>query len=97
MYDFEYGQPNSQVKTPADALWWAVVTVTTVGYGDVYPVTGLGRILATGMIICGVALVGTITASFAGWVISQIRVVENENVAIKLELQEIKEMLKKQV
>lgn len=94
IYDVEYGQPNGQIKTPADALWWAVVTVTTVGYGDVYPVTHLGRLLGTGMIMCGVALVGTITASFAGWVISQIREVENEGAEIKRELQEIKELLK---
>lgn len=94
IYDIEYGQPNAQIKSPSDALWWAVVTVTTVGYGDVYPVTHLGRLLGTGMILCGVALVGTITASFAGWVISQIREVENENSEIKKELQEIKNLLK---
>jgi voltage-gated potassium channel len=94
IYDIEYGQPGAQIKSPADALWWAVVTVTTVGYGDVYPVTHLGRLLGTGMILCGVALVGTITASFAGWVISQIREVENESSEIKKELQEIKDLLK---
>ena len=70
------------------------MTITTVGYGDVYPVTHLGRLLGTGMTLCGVALVGTITASFAGWVISQIREVENENSEIKRELEEIKEILK---
>jgi voltage-gated potassium channel len=93
IYDLEYGQPHSHITSPADALWWAVVTITTVGYGDVYPVTDLGRLLATGMILCGVTLVGTVTASFAAWIISQVREVESENVLIKKELARITELL----
>lgn len=53
---------NSNIKTPEDALWWAFVTMTTVGYGDFYPVTTAGRIIATFLMIAGISLFGTFTA-----------------------------------
>lgn len=46
MYNLESGAENSKMTTVLDALWWCVATVTTVGYGDVVPVTSLGRIVA---------------------------------------------------
>ena len=46
MYSVEYNKPNSKVKSLEDALWWCVATVTTVGYGDIVPVTSLGRYVA---------------------------------------------------
>lgn len=54
-----------------DALWWAATTVTTVGYGDRFPVTGTGRIVAAALMILGIALVGAVTAAVAGWFVSQ--------------------------
>ncbi len=57
--------PNSNIKTAEDALWWAMVTVTTVGYGDVYPVTDAGRAIAVCLMIAGVGLFGTFTAYVA--------------------------------
>jgi voltage-gated potassium channel len=95
MYDIEYSLENANIRTPSDALWWAAVTITTVGYGDRYPVSDEGRLLGAGLMICGIAVVGTVTASFAGWLISQIKEVENENEEIKAELGEIKKLLKK--
>jgi len=59
--------PNSNIKTAEDALWWAYVTVTTVGYGDKYPVTTLGRIIAAALMTVGVGLFGTFTAWVASW------------------------------
>jgi voltage-gated potassium channel len=47
------------------ALWWAIVTVTTVGYGDHFPVTAVGRLVATVMMMVGIGLIGTLTATVA--------------------------------
>jgi voltage-gated potassium channel len=54
--------PKSNIKTAGDALWWSYVTITTVGYGDRYPVTDEGRILAAVLMTAGVGLFGTFTA-----------------------------------
>ncbi|MEP7148175.1 MAG: ion transporter [Acidobacteriota bacterium] len=59
--------PNSNIKTAEDALWWAYVTITTVGYGDKYPVTTEGRILAAFLMTTGVGLFGTFTGFVASW------------------------------
>jgi voltage-gated potassium channel len=58
---------GSNIKTFSDGLWWAVTTVTTVGYGDRYPTTTEGRMLAVLLMITGISLVGVITASVAAW------------------------------
>ncbi len=58
---------GSNIKNFHDGLWWAVTTVTTVGYGDRYPTTAEGRILAVILMITGISLVGVITASVAAW------------------------------
>lgn len=59
--------PNSNIKTAEDALWWAYVTITTVGYGDKYPVTTEGRLIAVLLMTGGVGLFGTFTAYIASW------------------------------
>jgi len=58
-------EENSNIRTAEDALWWAYVTVTTVGYGDKYPVTTEGRLIATVLMTVGVGLFGTFTAFIA--------------------------------
>jgi voltage-gated potassium channel len=58
---------GSNIKTFSDGLWWAVTTVTTVGYGDRYPTTTEGRLVAVLLMITGISLVGVITASVAAW------------------------------
>jgi voltage-gated potassium channel len=58
---------GSNIQTFSDGLWWAVTTVTTVGYGDRYPTTTEGRFLAVLLMITGISLVGVITASVAAW------------------------------
>jgi len=68
--DIERFAPGSNIKTPADALWWGLVTVTTIGYGDRYPVTAEGRLVAGILIIFGVAMISTLTASFAAWILA---------------------------
>lgn len=57
--------PDSNIKSASDALWWAFVTITTVGYGDFYPTTGLGRCIAAVLMAAGVGLFGTFTAYVA--------------------------------
>lgn len=60
---------NSNIKTAEDAIWWAFVTITTVGYGDKYPVTTEGRIIAAMLMVAGVGLFGTFTGFVASWFI----------------------------
>lgn len=62
--------PNSNIKTAEDAIWWAYVTITTVGYGDKFPVTLEGRIIAAILMTVGVGLFGTFTAFLSSWFIS---------------------------
>ena len=62
MYNLEKGAENSQMTTLLDALWWCVATVTTVGYGDVVPVTSLGRIVALVYMFFGIILISTLLA-----------------------------------
>lgn len=63
----ERGAPGASISNIGDAIWWAIVTVTTVGYGDFTPVTTTGRIVATIMMLIGIALIGVVTASVAAW------------------------------
>lgn len=62
--------PNSNIKTAEDAIWWAYVTITTVGYGDKFPVTTEGRIIAAILMTAGVGLFGTFTAYVSSWFLS---------------------------
>lgn len=62
---FEENAKGSNIHNYPDALWWAIVTVTTVGYGDRYPVTGGGRTVAVILMLLGIGLIGTLTATVA--------------------------------
>lgn len=59
------------MTTMSEALWWAFVTVTTVGYGDIAPVTDEGRMLAVILMLAGISLIGIVTATLASWVVAQ--------------------------
>lgn len=61
----------SNIKTAEDAMWWAYVTITTVGYGDKYPVTMEGRVIAAALMTVGVGLFGTFTAYVASWFVHE--------------------------
>jgi voltage-gated potassium channel len=63
----ERGIEGSNIKNFGDGIWWAVTTVTTVGYGDKFPTTIEGKVLAVGLMIVGISLMGVITASVAAW------------------------------
>ena len=62
-------EPASNIKSAEDALWWAFATVTTVGYGDRYPVTSEGRFIAAILMCAGVGLFGTFSGFLAAWFI----------------------------
>jgi voltage-gated potassium channel len=64
--------PGSTITTFGDALWWAVVTIATVGYGDTYPVTGTGRFLAVMLMGGGIVIVGTTSAIVVSYITERI-------------------------
>jgi len=63
----EQGSANANIKNASDALWWGYVTVTTVGYGDRYPVTNQGRIVGLFLLTVGVAIFSVVTSFLADW------------------------------
>ena len=63
----EATNPDANIKTAGDAIWWAYVTITTIGYGDRYPVTGLGRFVGALLISVGVALFSVLTGFVANF------------------------------
>jgi voltage-gated potassium channel len=61
----ELKDPAANIRTAQDALWYVIETISTVGYGDQYPVTTAGRIIGTFIIVVGVGIFGTLTGSLA--------------------------------
>lgn len=68
----ERGEPQANIDTFPEALWWSIVTMSTVGYGEYYPVTPNGRIVATGVMVVGISLLGLVGASVASSVIARL-------------------------
>ena len=94
--DAEQNAPGSNIHTFGDALWWSTVTIATVGYGDHYPVTFIGRMVAVGLMIGGIALLGVITAALASWLIEQVaKQTENAEEKLEKQLAEVNERLDK--
>lgn len=90
MLDAERSAPTANIRSIGDALWWACTTVTTVGYGDRYPVTAAGRIIAVALMVAGISLVGVITASVASWFMSQAEQVRELEVDLVQEIRQLR-------
>lgn len=80
--DAERGAEGANIETYGGALWWSFATVTTVGYGDRYPVTTTGRMIAAGLMLAGIALLGVITATFASWLVQRVEEIEDESTSL---------------
>lgn len=65
MLQFEGSSPDANILTGGDALWWGLVTITTVGYGDFYPVTSLGRMVGVAVMFAGVGIIGALASILA--------------------------------
>lgn len=106
MIFFESQSPDANITNGANALWWAVVTITTVGYGDRYPVTAGGRIVAVFVMFSGVGIIGALASILASILVPQPKEpeqpdpdaipVEQELAAVKTELVSLRELLEKQ-
>ncbi|GAB3768914.1 potassium channel family protein [Microlunatus parietis] len=79
--DAERESTEANITTFADALWWALTTMTTVGYGDRYPTTDSGRLAAAALMIGGITLLGIVTATLASWLVEKITITEKEQTA----------------
>lgn len=71
--DVEQDAAGANILSFGDALWWSATTVTTVGYGDHFPVTTQGRVIAVALMVVGIATVGAITAAVAAWMVEEVR------------------------
>lgn len=72
VYEAEHQASGANITNFGDAVWWAFVTITTIGYGDYYPVTFEGRTIAVLLMLSGLALVSVITVSFASWFLERM-------------------------
>ena len=93
----ERGAEDSNINTASDAVWWSYVSITTVGYGDRYPVTPMGRSIGVVVLTIGVALFGVITGFLAKLFLEPRRArnaeMANREMAIRAELEEIRRLL----
>jgi voltage-gated potassium channel len=93
----ESRSPEANIVTGQEAVWWAFVTVATVGYGDYYPVTSAGRVLAVLMMLTGITLLGVLTSYLASSFLNRRGLAEESKLAaLQAELSEVKALLRAQ-
>lgn len=88
--------PDSNIRTAEDAIWWAFTTITTVGYGDRYPITTEGRAIAALLMIGGVGIFGAISASLAAWFLApEERETDDEIAALRQEIASLRQAIER--
>jgi voltage-gated potassium channel len=88
---------GANITTAQDAVWWAVVTLTTVGYGDRYPITGEGRVIAGLLMITGVGLFGTFSGYVASWfLVPGDKRQESDVKELRAEIAALRELIERQ-
>ena len=87
----EGDRPDSTVRSWGDALWWSLTTLTTTGYGDHVPVSTTGRLIAAGVMVAGVAVIGAVAAIVALGV--TLRVVREEELAFEAAAESLEQRL----
>lgn len=94
--DVERYVPGGHIRTFGDALWWSITTITTVGYGDLTPVSAAGKVVAVVLMLGGITLVGVVTATLASWIVQ--RVAEEDTVsqaATGAQIEELREEIRR--
>lgn len=91
--DAERADPSANIHGYGDALWWTATTMTTVGYGDRYPVTDTGRVIAVALMISGIAVLGVVTATLASWISDRVRAETQATDALAEEIRELRLLL----
>ncbi len=91
---FESKSPDANITTGGDALWYAIVTITTVGYGDFYPVTAAGRITAMFIMFMGVGIIGALASLLASLLVGSSSSPEEEAAEAAAPLLSVQEELK---
>jgi voltage-gated potassium channel len=89
----ESKSPEANILTAGDAEWWTIVTMATVGYGDKYPVTAAGRVIAVFVMIVGVGLFGVLTSFLAQWFVRARRTDNANPVAAPASVEDVQALL----
>ena len=92
--DAERSVSDALITSFPQAIWWAFETITTVGYGDLYPISVTGRAVALCLMTGGVALIGVVTATMASWVVDMVNEKnEQDRAATSAEITELKQQI----
>lgn len=94
--DAERHAPGASITSFGRAVWWTFVTITTVGYGDLAPVTATGKVIAVAIMLAGIALIGVVTATLASWIVDEVSAEEQRNTEITREqVEEVSQRLQR--
>jgi voltage-gated potassium channel Kch len=99
MLRLEQHAPGANITSASDALWYIIVTMSTVGYGDEYPITNSGRLMGAGIILVGVGIFGTLTGYLANLFLGPARKPQDDGTPearIAMQLAELKELAAQQ-